>query len=170
MKIQVIKVEVEENAKYKMATVTYKNLTFNKTESRKIPSFKNPDVFTALSKAVDGDTFEVETVKDGQYIQWTKVTKSDGSTPASGPAAAATSGTPYKSTYETADERAKRQVYIVRQSSVSNAIAALSVGAKAKLDTEEVLGLARQIEAYVFGNDPMQQLLDMPNDLPDVTV
>lgn len=170
MKIQVIKVEVEENAKYKMANVTYKNLTFNKTESRKIPSFKNPDVFNLLSRAVDGDTFEVETIKDGQYIQWTKVTKLDGTQTASGPAAASGSGTAYKSSYETAEERAKRQVYIVRQSSVSAAVASLSVGAKSPLKPSDVIEVAKEYEAYVFGNDPMQQLLEMESDLPQVTV
>lgn len=170
MKIQVIKVEVEETAKYKMANVTYKNLDFGKVESRKIPSFKNPDVFKSLAAAVDGDTFDVETVKDGQYWQWTKVTKTDGTQTTSGSAPAASGGTAYKSTYETPEERAKKQVYIVRQSSLGVAAGLLGVGAKNPPKASDVIELAKEFEAYVFGQDPMQQLLDMENDLPTVTV
>ena len=170
MKIQVLKVEVEETAKYKMANVTFKNLDFGKVESRKIPSFKNPDVFKSLAAAVDGDTFDVETVKDGQYWQWTKVTKTDGTQTTSGSTPAASGGTAYKSTYETPEERAKKQVYIIRQSCLATAERLLSVGAKNPPKVSEVIQTAKELGEYVFGNDPMQQLLDMENDLPQVTV
>jgi len=171
MRIQVIKVEVEETPKYKMANVTYKNLTFNKTESRKIPSFKNPDVFNLLAKAVDGDTFEIETTKDGQYIQWVRCTKVEGGSSVSGASSpAAASGTTYKPSYETADERAKKQVYIVRQSSLGVAAGLLAVGAKNPPKPSEVIEMAKEFEAYVFGTDPIQELINMENDLPQISV
>lgn len=172
MKIQVIKVELEQTPKYTMANITFKNLSFGKVESKKLPSFKNPDVYNYLSKAVDGDVFEVETVKDGQYWQWIKVTKvGAGETAAAAPSApAAASGQTYRPTYETPEERAKRQVYIVRQSSIANAIALLAVGSKSPPDVETVIATARRFEDYVMIGDPIQALLDMPSDLPDVKV
>jgi hypothetical protein len=55
-----------------------------------------------------------------------------------------------RSTYETPEERAQRQVLIVRQSSVSSAIAVLGAGAKAPLKLEEVLTTAQAIADFVF--------------------
>ena len=57
-----------------------------------------------------------------------------------------------KSTYETPEERAKRQVLIVRQSSLSSAIELLKTDKKSPT-VPEVLQVAKQFEAYVFGND-----------------
>lgn len=170
LKIKVINVEVTSTEKYKMAEVTFKNLDFDKTESRKIPSFKNPEVFNTLAASKSGDTFTVETVKDGQYWQWTKITA--GTTGSVSTASNAT-GTPVagssgfiRNTYETPEERAKKQVYITRLSALSTAVAALGVGGKAALKSSDVVKEARAYEAYVFGNDPVKALTDMPDDLP----
>ena len=56
-----------------------------------------------------------------------------------------------KSTYETPEERAKKQVYIVRQSSIANAIAFFHT--EKNVTTTKVLEVAKQFEDYVFGND-----------------
>jgi len=70
---------------------------------------------------------------------------------------------------ETPEERAKKQVYIVRQSSLSNAISMLasnSVVLKKGFTTQDAIETARQFEAYVFGNDPIKGLMEMEDDVP----
>lgn len=107
-------------------------------------------------------------MKENGYNQWTAATKSDGSAPnvgtinsasptyAPNPAGArpgmTTTASP-KSTYETPEERAKKQIYIVRQSSISNAVDLLSVGQKSPPDVKAVLEAAKQFEDYVFGTN-----------------
>jgi hypothetical protein len=117
--------------------------------------------YDVLIKANTGEVYEVEVVKSNGYNNWINATKVDGSattsntgsisTPA--PARSTTTSTPSpKSTFETPEERAKKQVYIVRQSSISSAIDTLSVGSKAKLDPKEVIEVAQVYESFVFGN------------------
>lgn len=108
-------------------------------------------------------------MKENGYNQWTNATK--GAAPAGGTinsSAAPRSGTPAttapKSNYETPEERAKKQVYIVRQSSISSAISALAIGSKAKLDIKEVIDYAKQIEEFVFGNSNNQDVDTLSTD------
>jgi len=131
-----------------------------------------------------GDVFNVSRVKnDKGFWDWTAVSTGDLGSDA-GATSAATSGyvAPIKtgtvvpkSNYETAEERAARQILIVRQSSVSSAVE-LAVANKVK-DPSEVINIARQFEAYVFGKDvevPAVQdtsatgnfFEDMQDDLP----
>lgn len=75
------------------------------------------------------------------------------------------------STFETPEERAKKQVYIVRQSSISNAISLLTTGAKVPPATSAVIALAKELEAYVFDSgavDKPASFEDMADDLDDV--
>ena len=76
-------------------------------------------------------------------------------------------GTP-RSTYETPEERAKKQVYIVRQSSIANAIQfyALVNVEDVTNSVENILATAKQFEHYVFSTDPVQELIDMEDDIP----
>jgi hypothetical protein len=78
-----------------------------------------------------------------------------------------TATTSAKSTYETPEERAKKQVYIVKQSSLSNAIALLSIGAKTPPSTELIIQEAQKLTDWVFSEQQVS-LADMPNDFPDV--
>jgi hypothetical protein len=103
----------------------------------------------------------ITTEKDGKYINWTAVaTAAAGSSNQSQESEAppATTGTGSRgrvtgSNYETSEERAKRQVYIVRQSSVSAAIATLARDGTKELEVSKVIEIAKQYEAYVFGKD-----------------
>jgi len=171
---------------YQVIELAYKNKSFqDKLEGKKVMSFTNKDVFTALSKASFGDVFNVSRVKnDKGFWDWTAVSTgslpdSDASTPASTSVSTSSSvktGTVVpKSNYETAEERAARQVLIVRQSSVSSAVE-LAVANKVK-DPSEVINIARQFEAYVFDKEvdvPVVQdtsatgnfFEDMEDDLP----
>lgn len=105
--------------------------------------------FKVLSKAQGGEVYDITAIKNeaSGYWDWTGAERSTGETgqsaitPIPSPAAS-------KSTYETAEERAKRQVYIVRQSSLSAAIN--YIGDTKKVSTEDVIAVAKQFEAYVF--------------------
>lgn len=146
---------------YSALEVAFKNLTFQgKIEGKSLVGFgSNKPAYDALINAVPGEVYEITTVKENGYNTWTNATK--GAAGASAAPTGASSGgsisrpsatTSPKSTYETPEERAKKQVYIVRQSSISNAIAVLSVGSKTRPDVKEVIDIASQLESYVFGN------------------
>jgi hypothetical protein len=161
MKIQIVTTTTTTKptarGSYQELEVVYKNLTFQgKVESKKIMSFgAGAPSFTTLSTAAGGSTWEITVVKnDKGYNDWTSAVHADGSAGITEGAVAAStskaSATP-RSTYETPEERAQRQVLIVRQSSLSSAIATLSVGAKSHPKPPEVIAVAKEYEAFVFG-------------------
>jgi hypothetical protein len=150
--------------------VTFKNRSFqDKVESKKHMDFVNKDVFEALKNAKKGEEFTItrEKDKDGKYWQWVGITSSEsGGSSGGNPSNAASKGTPApRSTYETPEERAKKQVYIVRQSSISSAIEYLNgTGAIKKSTAQDVLLCAKEFEAYVFGVN--ENKLGGPESLP----
>lgn len=159
MNVEVLSVSVEDKGKYKMAEVAYKG-SDGKVTSKKLMSFNYPDVFKAFIDAKQGNTFSVEMQKNEKgYWDW--VSASAGA--ATSKSAPSVSGNPSpKSTYETAEERANRQVLIVRQSSLSNAIEFLGLNTKKVPAVQEVVEVAKFFEDYVFGKtsspDPMEDL------------
>ena len=179
MKIKVVAVEVGKGTTktgkdYKFIEVTYKNLSFDgKTESKKIMPFGSKEVMATLEGASAGDVFTILREKDNDgYWQWVGIAEGDVTiekTGATAPAGAAPTkaATPAKSTFETPEERAAKQIYIVRQSSISSAIDTLKTDKKTP-SVEEVIAVAKQYEAYVFGNEPKAaeatKLPDLPQD------
>lgn len=176
MQIQIIatSVETKPTAKgsYQLLEVTYKNLTYQgKTESKKVMSFgANATAFKALADAQPGSVWEVTVVKNSQgYNDWTAVAPSHASAAAQPSPAKSTPAT--RSSYETPEERAQRQVYIIRQSSIASAVNILGAGAKAPLKVAEVLDVAKQLENYVMDiKDPGPSgFEDIPDfDVPEV--
>lgn len=175
MQIQIIATSVEtkptSKGSYQQLEVTYKNLTYQgKVESKKLMSFgANASAFTALSDASAGSQWNVTVVKNAQgYNDWTAVsptTAADPATPSKPPIPEKTQMG--RSTYETPEERAQRQILIVRQSSLASAVATLTVGAKS-LKPEDVVAVAKQYENYVFDiKDPGPSGFE---DLPDFDV
>jgi len=182
MQIEIVNVSLSTvptaKGSYQVADVAYKNKSFqDKLEGKKVMSFVNKEVFATLSNAKFGDIFEVQRSKvagkDGkEYWNWDSLGTGDGGdtsqlpaqhtpTAYTGPAKAGTV-TP-KSNYETSEERAARQVMIVRQSSLSTAVAIL-VGAadkKTVINPDTVIGVAKQLEAYVLGKDVDQPIVDL---------
>ena len=153
MKIEIVDVVVENKGKYQMANVSYKTQE-GKVEGKKIASFTFKEVFKTLSQAQTGDQFEIESQKnDKGYWDWTFAKAAGKNTSPS-----STSYSPVVrkgGDWETAEERAKKQVYIVRQSSISAAIALLDRnGVEAPMTEEDVIESAKKFEAYVF---------DLPN-------
>ena len=180
MIIQIIATSVEtkpsSNGKtYQQLEVTFKNLSFpGKVESKKLMSFgANAGAFKTLSNAGQGSTWEVTVVKNAQgYNDWTAVEASNGAAPEVPQAAtAAKAQIGGRSTYETPEERAQRQVFIVRQSSVSSALTLHSMGAKNPAKLEEVLDTAQKICDFVFGvkDTGPSGFADLPDfDIPQV--
>lgn len=156
---------------YGIMTVTFKNTGTGKIEAKKLVSFgQSASAFQLLEAAVKGNTYEIESVKGEKYWEWVSAARYDGVPPApTAPAtSAATGSTSYKSNYETSEERATRQIMIVRQSSLANAVALLGAGAS----PAAVLQLAQSFVDFVV-NGPVvgptavsSNFDDMSDDIP----
>jgi hypothetical protein len=174
-----IKTQPTKNGKsYQVADVAYKNNTFQgKVEGKKVMSFgATTEAFKTLAVASPGESYTVEVVKNAAgYNDWVSMVKGEAN---AAPAAAATTKTPTaapKSNYETSEERALRQVYIIRQSSLTNAISTLSVGSKTAPDPDAVINLASRYFNFVIDGglapvkttvDGITSIEDMPSDFP----
>lgn len=158
---------------YQLVEVAYKNNSFGgAVQGKKITSYSK--AFQAVVDANIGSSYEVVTEKNGEFVEWVslspvgaavaevKQNPNSTGTATTRPAVSAVG----RSTYETPEERAKKQVFIVRQSSISNAIAALSVGGKAKLAANDVIEEAKKYEAYVFGTATFPNASGF-DDIPD---
>jgi hypothetical protein len=143
-----------------------------KLQEKKLMSFSNPQVFKHIEGLSKGDVVNVRTEKDANgYWQWTAI--EDGASPSQKPSTPSTASAGATrvtgSNYETPEERAKRQQYIVRQSSLTTAISILGVGAKS-LDKQQVLSLAEELEQWVFRVDlpkvATTSIEEMEDDIP----
>lgn len=142
-----------------------------KIEGKKIMSFVNPTVFKAIQEFSAGDTATVETVKGepnaaGQsFWQWQSISYG-GTNPTPVASSPSTASAPTKSVsnYETREERQAKQVFIVRQSSISNAITLVSSHTKDKQTVGNVLAIAKQFEQYVFGVDEQPAAHEIESD------
>lgn len=172
-KVEVQEVVVTEAGngprKYKVADVTY---TWNgNNRKQRVMSFANPDVFKTLSGINSPVSAEVETTKNAKgYDEWAKITLGSAPVVPAASAAKAVGGKVMGSNYETSEERAKRQLMIVRQSSISNAIDFIKLDAHPvqAADMGTVLGIAQQMVDFVYGTDETLEALDrIPNDIPE---
>lgn len=149
MEIKLVKIDrIPGEDKFKNPTTTL-DVTYQSggvTGNQRIVPFANPSVFKALDGASAGDSFDVAVSKNAKgYDVWSSIgavgTIKD----------VAVVNKVVGSNYETADERAIKQRYIVRQSSLANAIA---LSGKSKV--EEIIEIAKQFEEYVFS--PLETL------------
>ena len=158
---------------YQSLEVTYKGET-GQVGSKKLMSFSNPDVFKQASTWTKGDSVNVNSQKDDNgYWQWIGIL-GDGEVqqaPQTQTTSAPKTATRVTgSNYETKDERGERQVMIVRQSSLSNAVATLALNKDSGgASSDDVINLAKQYEAYVLGTAPKtlaKSLDDIMDDIP----
>lgn len=168
MKVTIVNVSTENVAKgksrYTKATVDY---TWN-GEARKqtIMSFANPQVLKDVQELI-GQEVEVETGKnDAGFSEWRSVKKLGAATTATPTPAGAPATRVTGSNYETKEERAARQVLIVKQSSLSTAVESLSPGAKTKLDPKEVIAVAQEFTDWIFDKQKDESVDDMQDDIP----
>jgi hypothetical protein len=138
---------------YKQFELNY--LSNGRAGKKQIMSFT--DVFKTLLAAAEGEEFEITTQQDGEYTNWATATtlgvphttNKEGLPTTI--VASAKGATAFKSTYETPEERAKKQVYIVRQSSIAQAVAFIEQTEGGEPSVQDVLHIAKQFEDYVFG-------------------
>lgn len=123
-----------------------------------------PDIKIALANLSVGVVFDMVKEKSGEFWKVISIKPSTQTSnlevppkgsqnTSTGTNAEVYKTTPYtspKSTYETPEERAKKQVYIVRQSSITAALT--YIGDTKKVSTNDVIAIAKQFEAYVFDN------------------
>jgi hypothetical protein len=149
---------------YQSIEVTYKN-DQGQVANKKLMSFSNPSVFNHIKGLAKGDSLNVQTEKDANgYWQWTGIggdnavaTETKQTTPAQ------TGGRVTGSNYETKEERAARQILIVRQSSLSSAVELLGTGKS----VSDVINVAKQFEEYVFGKATgIDAINELEDDLP----
>lgn len=149
---------------YQSLEVTYKN-DQGQAQSKKLMSFSNPQVFKAAQTWEKGTQVNVTTEKDANgYWQWTGL-GGDATVTDNKPATSSNNSTRVTgSNYETKEERAARQVYIIRQSSISSAIDLLK---DSKPTVEGVLGVAKQFEEYIFAEKKGIDSIDaLDDDIP----
>jgi hypothetical protein len=168
--MQITVIDVTENTKksesgrtFQQLEVAYKNEQ-GQPQLKKLISFSNPNVFKAAKDWVKGDVVNVTTVKNEKTGYWDWIgLEGDGIVVENKPASAATGARVTGSNYETKEERAARQVFIIRQSSLSTAVELLGQGKS----VADVIATAKQFEAYVFskaeGTDAINELQD---DIP----
>lgn len=163
MIIKIIDVEVNSamtktNKPYEFLEVAYKNMSFQeKAETKKVMPFGSKEVLDVLKKATKGEVYTILREKDDAgYWQWIGISSGEvqmeTTQQAAAPAKAVAAGTPTKSTFETPDERAKKQVYIIRQSSLGHAIDTLKTDKK-NPTPEEVIPIAQLYVDWVLGNN-----------------
>ena len=156
MRVKILDVSIEHVSKgksrYDKAAVTY---TYNgEARTQNVVSFSNPAVFKAVQEKVGQEVEVVVTKNDAGYNQWASIddvgntATSAPTTSSAPPPAARVTG----SNFETPAERAARQVYIVKQSSISSAIA-LSEANKSKSSPEEIIATAQTFVDWVFDKD-----------------
>lgn len=126
MRIKVLDAQVSKVAKrdgkgtYEVCEVKYTNIDTEKQGSYKIVGFgPNASVFETFKDAKEDDCFDVTVKKEGNYFNWVAVEAMSG---APIPAKASGATPAPRSNFETPDERAMRQVYIARQSSLDRAL------------------------------------------------
>jgi hypothetical protein len=159
---------------YTQLEIAYKGEDGQVKGKKLMPFGDSKAAFEGMQAANSGEFWDVTPVKEGEFWVWTNVKKSDGSSIVSSTTQTTTTsnqtqvgGKVVGSNYETKEERAHRQVLIVRQSSLGHAVE--YKGSKASI--EDIISTAKTFEDYVFGNvaasSPAHQaLMDMENDVP----
>jgi len=161
LKIKILDVTVENivkgKSRYSKAAVTY---TYNgEARTQNIMSFTNPAIFKAVQEKV-GQEVEITITKNAAgYNEWASLddigSPASVPTPQGAPTPSSAAPTPTRvtgSNYETPTERAQKQVYIVKQSSISAALSLASAN-KEKITKEEVVATAQFFVDYVFDTD-----------------
>lgn len=147
------KTDVENKGKYNMAVVHYDQ--DGQSKEKKLMSFTFPDVYKTLVNANVGDAYDIKAEKDGKFWNWVNASLVIGSSNSNTGNSTTSTTTPTRGGWETPQERAIKQVYIIRQSCLSTAATLLAGKGKAA----DVVEVAKQFEAYVHG---VQEVIEEP--------
>lgn len=163
MRVKIVNINIETVAgkkNYRKATVIY---SFNgQARTQNVMDFANPAVFKQLAEwdntGLPTEEVEVEVGKNsGGFNEWRSIGNapaSDGPTQPTGPSVSAPKAGSFVSTgrdFETREERAARQVLIVKQSSLAQAVEFLGPQSTGTTE-EEVLETAQRFADWVFDN------------------
>lgn len=163
-----------KTSSYVQLELTYKRIDTGKIESKKLMSFANhPQVYQSLIEAKMDEQYLVTAEKNEGtgYWDWIEaIPQAPGASTPSTPNQAAPQNVPasttVRSTYETAEERAKKQVYIIKQSCLAQAVAYV-IGTKQKIESvSEITNLAQNFVDWVV-TDKKVELTEMFDDVPD---
>ena len=148
MFVTITGIEVTSVKKYRQAEVSYSR--DGKDEKKKILSFVNAKVFATL-EAMRNFPVDVNVVmvkNDKGYWEWTDIEMA----PQGQKEDAKPKGKVLGSNYETPEERARRQVYIIRQSSLATAVQFLAACHTDNFQTTlaSVIEIAKAFEAHVM--------------------
>lgn len=166
MQIQVVSCSKPEwkekgpKAKWQEVTLTY--VSGGKTSAKKFLSFD--PIFNKVKELEEGEQWDVVMEKEGDFWKWKSMEKMAAGSPTAANEGAKQMSRP--STYETAEERAKKQLYIIKQSCLGYALE-YSKSVKALKTKEEVIELAQYFISYVVNEDSMQEIVDMKDDIPE---
>lgn len=166
MRVKILDVNIEKVVKgrnmYQVATVAYSSN--GEARTQKVMSFANPDVFKSLPDFVGKEADVTVTKNDSGYNQWAAIKAPGSEVPEASPTATAAAGTRVTgSNYETREERANKQVYIVKQSSIGSAIETLA--AMGELSSPaRVIEVAQIYVDYVLGTLDDKSIVDMKSD------
>lgn len=166
MQVTIQEVTVETITKgrnsYQVASVVH---TANgKNSTKKIMSFTAPAVFNSVKDATSGSNWDVELKKEGDYWNWVGIKPLDGGSEATAPRSGAVAARPTTSTYETPEERKIKQMYIIKQSSISNAIDFMKANGRNDFTVDEVTDVAQEFVDFVYGQRP-EDIFKQANDL-----
>lgn len=179
-----VDVAKKDGGTYVGTTLTYKDgqgkVNAKSWVAKALDHAASAKVKAALQTLSKGDNFVAEAVKnDAGFWNWVDLKKSVGTQQAP----ASTQQAAPRSTWqgETPEERAERraldkekfafekekQKLIIRQSSLSNAIAYMKDDrALPDYSVEQAIAVAKQFEAYVLGNYQGSTLADLEDDIP----
>ena len=168
MNIQVIKTEVVKKGKAEGIEVTFKNLENGKVSVKPVFSFHG--AFDVMKDAKEGQEYNVKAEKDkNDYWVWGSASEGVVGTigQKAGPKSAPGLPAP-RSTYETPEERARKQIYIVRQSSLERAIEFLELTGESNPTQEQVIRVAEIFVHYVMdvGPNPYAGIANVSDDVP----
>jgi len=182
MEIQGKVIEIEKNVliegkngTYQGSKLVFKDNTGSiKEKAFHENTFKYNKAFEKELHALSvGDTFEATLEKKGEYWNWLAVKKTAGETQTPTKATPASTG----SNWETAEERKKKQIYIIRQSSISSALKFAELQKDFFKGTDnplsEVLAIADKLTDWVLENEPTvlansshKELINLEDDIP----
>jgi hypothetical protein len=142
-------------------TVNYSAKGESKTKT--IMSFANPAIYNLIKTLKGGETLDVEFVKDDKYFNWATAKVVEQEAPSSGGQVdTSPRKVESKSNWETSEERARKQVYIIKQSCLAQAVAYIN-GQQHEERLDE-LKLAQKYVDWVLHEDK-PDVFDQPNDL-----
>jgi len=160
MQIQVVSCSKPEwkekgpKAKWQEVTLTY--VSGGKTSTKKFLSFD--PIFNKVKELEEGEQWDVVMEKEGDYWKWKSMEKMAAGSPQAPSEGAKQMSRP--STYETTEERAKKQLYIIRQSSIGYALE-YSKSVLALKSKEEVIEMAQYFMAFVVS----ENISEMKDDI-----